>query len=334
MPLVYGRDGRGGPGPGVTTVPARVAWLTDTLLAPATDGVPRPSCPSSVPISYATCRRSELSSPTESASRWTASRSAPHTGTPSGACRSTTPSCRRRGRCRRAVGVAAVQPLRPWAFAQPRRGGASTVLAEGLEDASVASRDGRGQGTVVGVVVRRTVRRGSSRGVRRGGHLGDATADGCAIGRRSPRPVIGGRDDWWPCPGGAPIVLKGRAEVRTLVGRRPALLVVGTGRCQADWRIELGYPGLVAALGRDAPVAPCRVVGVWPQSGQVRVLPVDVGALRPTATAVVAAVATWVDSRIEAQRAVGTSGALDAVAVSVDGAVRRKGFSTSPAYSA
>ena len=49
------------------------------------------------------------------------------------------------------------------------------------------------------------------------------------IGRWSPRPVIGGRDDWWQCPGGTPIVLKGRAEVRTLVGRRPALLVVGLG---------------------------------------------------------------------------------------------------------
>jgi hypothetical protein len=132
-----------------------------------------------------------------------------------------------------------------------------------------------------------------------------------------PHPVIGGRDDWWQCPGGTPIVLKGRADVRSLLGRRPVLLVVGTGRCQSDWRVELGYPALVAALGRDAQLAPCRVVGVWPQSGQVRVLPVDLTALRASAAAVVVGVATWVDSRIELSR--GTRGsAPDAVAISVD----------------
>jgi hypothetical protein len=107
--------------------------------------------------------------------------------------------------------------------------------------------------------------------------------------------------------------------VRALVGRRPALLVVGSGQCRADWRVELGYPGLVAALGRDAAVAPCRVVGVWPQSGQVRVLPVDVTTLRATATAVVAAVATWVDSRIEKDRAV-PGRVVDTVAASAKGA--------------
>jgi len=120
---------------------------------------------------------------------------------------------------------------------------------------------------------------------------------------RIPRlPLVGGRDDWWQTPGGSPISLKGRAEVRALVQRRLGLLVVGSGRCQPDWRTELGFPGLVAALVRDAQSAPCRVVGVWPQSGQVRVLPVDIPMLRATATAVVAAVATWVDGRIEAQR--------------------------------
>ncbi len=53
-------------------------------------------------------------------------------------------------------------------------------------------------------------------------------------------PVIGGRDDWWQCPGASQLVLKGRVEVRSLVQRRWALLVVGTGRCQVDWRVELG----------------------------------------------------------------------------------------------
>ena len=120
---------------------------------------------------------------------------------------------------------------------------------------------------------------------------------------RIPRvPVLGGRDDWWQGPGGSELVLKGRAEVRALVQRRMALVVVGSGRCPPDWRVELGYPGLVAALVREASSAPCRVVGVWPQSGQIRVLPVDLSTLRATATTVVAAVATWVDGRIEAER--------------------------------
>jgi hypothetical protein len=202
--------------------------------------------------------------------------------------------------CRRAVGVAAVgrcvrglAPAPAVAVAQ--------VLAEGLEDGTVALQSGAvrapwwaqwyaglppgGRAVVCAEAVTWTTQL-------------LAALDWPQI----QRPIIGGRDDWWQCPGGTPIVLKGRADVRTLIGRRPALLVVGSGRCQADWRVELGFPGLVAALCRDAQVAPCRVVGVWPQSGQVRVLALDHQTLRASATAVVAAVATWVDSRIEAGR--------------------------------
>jgi hypothetical protein len=135
-------------------------------------------------------------------------------------------------------------------------------------------------------------------------------------------PVIGGRDDWWQGAGGSALALKGRADVRVLVQRRLALalVVVGAGRCQPDWRLELGYPGLVAALVRETTSAPCRVVGVWPQSGQIRVLPVDLSMLRATATAVVAAVATWVDGRIEAERsgAVVDRGALAGSGRAVD----------------
>jgi hypothetical protein len=43
------------------------------------------------------------------------------------------------------------------------------------------------------------------------------------------------------------------------------------------------------------------VVGLWPASGQVRILPVDGDTLAETATAVIAAVATWVDARLEAR---------------------------------
>ena len=112
--------------------------------------------------------------------------------------------------------------------------------------------------------------------------------------------AIGGRDDWWQCPGPRRVALRGRAEARLLVGRRPVLFVVGAGSCGEDWRAELAFPALVSALGRAAPAAPCRVVGVWPQSGQVRVIPVDAGVLRSAADVVVAAAATWVDARLDA----------------------------------
>ncbi|HVA03839.1 MAG TPA: hypothetical protein VMU64_08815 [Acidimicrobiales bacterium] len=301
----------------MTTVPARVAWLTDTLLAPATEGVA--SAELSVLRADLVRDLQALGAELPAGERLQMDgykiRTAHRNPERCMSFDTFVPSPRS---TRRAVGVVAVNRCVHGHSPSPA-GAVGDVLAEGVEDVSVAA---------------------ATAGVRApwwaswyAGLSGGARAVVCAEAvtwatqlltavhwSQVPRPVIGGRDDWWPCPGGTPIVLKGRAEVRSLVGRRPALLVVGTGRCQADWRIELGYPGLVAALGRDAPVAPCRVVGVWPQSGQVRVLPVDVGALRSTATAVVAGVATWVDSRIEAQRR-GAPGAPDAVAVSVDGAV-------------
>jgi hypothetical protein len=202
--------------------------------------------------------------------------------------------------CRRAVGVAAVN--RCVRRLSPNPGVAvAQVLADGLEDAALAL--GTGAVRAPWWAEWYATLPAGGRAVVSAEAVTWATQLLTAVDwERVPRPVIGGRDDWWQCPEGTPIVLKGRAEVRTLVGRRPALLVVGSGRCQADWRVELGFPGLVAALCRDAQVAPCRIVGVWPQSGQVRVLPFELPVLRDITAAVVAAVATWVDSRIEAQR--------------------------------
>jgi hypothetical protein len=120
-------------------------------------------------------------------------------------------------------------------------------------------------------------------------------------------PVVGGRDDWWRGPGEGRLVLKGRADVRVVVdGGRTALAVMGTGQCPPDWRIELGFPGLVAALVRGASAAPCRVLGVWPASGQVRAVCLEPRALADVAQAVVAAVGTWVDARLESARAGGS----------------------------
>jgi hypothetical protein len=215
--------------------------------------------------------------------------------------------------CRRAVGVAAVNRCVRGHSPNPAVAVAQ-VLAEGLDDAAVATSTG---------AVRAPWWAEWYGGLPAGGRavvhaeaITWATQFLSAVDwHRVARPIIGGRDDWWQCPGGTPVVLKGRADVRTLVGRKPALVVVGTGRCQSDWRVEIGYPGLVSALGRDVQVAPCRVVGVWPQSGQVRVLPLDLDALRATASVVVAGVATWVDSRIELQRSAGSRPDADALSV-------------------
>jgi hypothetical protein len=204
-------------------------------------------------------------------------------------------------RCRRAVGVAAVNRCVRGLSPNPVVAVAE-VLAGGLEDVSVA---GNAVATkppwwaewYAGLP-------GGGRAVVRAEAVAWATQLFTAIEwRRMVRPpVIGGRDEWWQCPDSPQLELKGRADVRSFDRSRPALLVVGTGRCRGDWRLELGYPGLVATLMRDARSAPSRVIGVWPQSGQHRALPVDLVTLRATASAVVAAVATWVDGRIEGKR--------------------------------
>jgi hypothetical protein len=120
---------------------------------------------------------------------------------------------------------------------------------------------------------------------------------------RATQAVVGGPDDWWDCPGTRALTLRGRADVRMRAQGRPVLLVVGSGVPPADWRSALGFPALVPALARGEKAVPARVVGLWPASGQVRILPVDDGVLLDTATAVIRAVSTWVDARREIRAA-------------------------------
>ncbi|HUO48438.1 MAG TPA: hypothetical protein VMU09_06355 [Acidimicrobiales bacterium] len=124
--------------------------------------------------------------------------------------------------------------------------------------------------------------------------------------RIDPPPVVGGRDDWWQCPGACQLTLKGRAEVRAPVpaaGGRQALVLVASGIPGLAWRTELGFAALVASLVRGERGAPVRSVGWWPACGQLRVLEVDGPSLAEAGKVVVAATATWVDARIERRRA-------------------------------
>jgi len=197
-------------------------------------------------------------------------------------------------RCRRAVGLNAV--------ARCLRGGSPTpatavaeVLAAGVEDATDA----------VDPTVRPPWWAGWYGSLSAGGRamveaeaVTWATQLWTALEWEQLGPTtVGGGDDWWDCPRSRHLTLRGQADVRVRAGGRPVLLVVGGGVPPSDWRRPLGYPALVAALARGERSVPARVVGLWPASGQVRILPVDHGVLVDTAAAVVDAVAVWVRRR-------------------------------------
>lgn len=112
--------------------------------------------------------------------------------------------------------------------------------------------------------------------------------------RLGPRVAIGGPARRWECRRRGRLVLKGTADVTVWAGDRPAALVVGTGAAPADWRVRLGWPALVAAAAHGARATPRRVVGVWPASGQIRILPVDSGLLDDMVGDAVVVAAVWV----------------------------------------
>jgi hypothetical protein len=202
------------------------------------------------------------------------------------------------GTCRRAVGLSAV------ARCLRRRSPAPAVAVAEVLSAGVEDADGGPDPTA-----RPPWWAGWYRGLPAGGRaMVEAEAVTWATQlwtalewERLVQPIVGGGDDWWDCPATRALTLRGQADVRVRVEERPALLVVGAGVPPSDWRRSLGFPALVSALARGERSIPARVVGWWPASGQVRILPVDSEALTDTATAVVCAVATWVDARIEMQ---------------------------------
>jgi hypothetical protein len=203
--------------------------------------------------------------------------------------------------CRRAVGLAAVARCLRRRSATPAAAVAQ-VLAAGVEDAAAAESGGP---TDPGA--RAPWWAGWYTGLGAGGRaMVEAEAVTWATQLwtalewdRLGQPVVGGADDWWDCPGTRALTLRGHAEVRVRTGGRPALLVVGSGVPPPHWRVALGFPALVSALARGVRAVPARVVGLWPASGQVRILPVDGPSLFDAATAVVSATATCVDARLE-----------------------------------
>jgi len=107
-------------------------------------------------------------------------------------------------------------------------------------------------------------------------------------------PVVGGRDDFWDCPGRRQLVVRGRAEVRGFAGQRPVMLVMAPRHPGPSWRAELAHRALVVAMSRGEGSVPARVAGFWPSSGMVRICEVDALAMSEAADALVSAVSTWV----------------------------------------
>ena len=226
-----------------------------------------------------------------------------------------------RRRCRRGqpvrAGTLPRAPPWPWPTCWPR--GSRTP----------PSLDHRcGQSPVVGPVVRGTARRWAGRGVRRGGHVGDATAHrrGLAAGVA---PVIGGRDDWWQCPGGdADRSARAVPTCARCVGPAARAARGGDGAMPGRLaRSSSATPALVAALGRDAPSRPVpgrRVSG--PRAARSGSFPWTSAALRATAAAVVAG-RGHVGRQPDREGAAAPEAACPArVSVSVDGAARLSGY--------
>src|ERR1700728_4721747 len=117
-------------------------------------------------------------------------------------------------------------------------------------------------------------------------------------------PIIGG-DVSFVLPSPGPIVLRGRIEVRALLGSPDnlsdlaggfsasppsVLFTMMFGRPRSSAQHEMGLAALATALDDRHGDVPARVVGWWPQCGRALVLPIDRGLLDRTCESVVAAV--------------------------------------------
>ena len=151
-------------------------------------------------------------------------------------------------RCRRAIGVAAVERCVRGRASTPQTAVAE-VLESGVEDLAAAARAQGGQSPpwwaewYAGLALggRATVQ---AEALTWATQLWTAL-DWCRFERP---PVIGGRDDWWDCPGRRQLAVRGRAEVRAWAGSRPAMLVVAAGSPGTGWRAELAQRARVVLV--------------------------------------------------------------------------------------
>jgi hypothetical protein len=104
-----------------------------------------------------------------------------------------------------------------------------------------------------------------------------------------------GCDYKWQCPGSPLVTLHAKVDVEASAQGRPVQLVVPTGVAGPQWAPALALPALAAGLLHGSDAVPARVVGMWPASGQVRILPIEPGALEDASRRVIEAAWTMAD---------------------------------------
>lgn len=98
------------------------------------------------------------------------------------------------------------------------------------------------------------------------------------------RPRLGGPDDRWSCPTAPGVQLVARSEMRVTLDSgtaangttrtATALVSISGGTPRPGWESELGYLAMVGRLGPSGGACPVRVVGLWPEAGEHRVVEV------------------------------------------------------------
>jgi len=192
--------------------------------------------------------------------------------------------------CRRAIGLDAVDRC-----VRGRQGSVSTAVADVLAAAESRLADPQSGGSVAWWARWWSGLPAGARVVVQAEAVTWATQlwTGIAWGDLPGPAVVVTRDERWVVPSHRWCRLDGRIEVRIQTPRSCSYLVVGSGAAPADWRYDLGLPALVSALARGAAGSCATVVGWWPESGQIRVLPVDDTVLLDVGRAVVAVGAAW-----------------------------------------
>ena len=122
-----------------------------------------------------------------------------------------------------------------------------------------------------------------------------------------PSAELGRPDDRWSVPGLGAVQLRGRSEARVAVagpdgrpGGASSLLSVSGGRPGDGWHHELAFLALVAGLASPSRPVPARVVGLWPESGDLRSVEIDARALEGAVDRVVDTVAVMIDANPDA----------------------------------
>ena len=121
--------------------------------------------------------------------------------------------------------------------------------------------------------------------------------------RLGPSAELGRPDDRWSVAGLGGVQLRGRSEARVAVagpdgrsGAASSLLSVSGGVAGDGWHDELAFLALVAGLASPSRPVPARVVGLWPESCDLRVVEVDARALDGAVDRVVDTVAVLADA--------------------------------------